>query len=553
MRRLAILTVLLLVAVCGVGGTAGGSVARPARTYWQAGVATVLPADAVTGTDQIVSLGSVSCASAGNCSAVGSYLTRAGSLEGLLVSETGGRWGPGIEAQLPADASTGNEDVSLNSVSCSSPGNCSAVGSYDGSAGSEALVVTETAGTWGAGVEAALPATATTTDQYASLESVSCPSDGNCTAVGGYHDSSGAGALAVTESAGTWQTGVEPNLPANASTTEPEAGLGSVSCSSAGNCSAVGIYIDASGDGPGLLLTETRGTWGTGVEAVLPANAATTEQFVDLPSVSCASAGNCSAVGKYNTDLSDDGVLLTETGGTWSPGVKAVLPSNGAPQDQVDLNAVSCPSPGSCAAVGAYVDRWGNIRSLVLSRTGGNWSTGREVALPGNAVKTSPNQLGGLYSVSCTSPGNCSAVGSYWARSGRGGHGLFVTETAGRWATGVQAVLRRNAPYAAYLTSVSCSSASHCSAAGGYQQAQGVLFSSSATPPCLVPRLEGESLTAAKQSVRAGHCSVGEIRRARSPRVRKGRVISQKPKPGLTLDHGAKVDFVVSTGENRQD
>jgi hypothetical protein len=125
-----------------------------------------------------------------------------------------------------------------------------------------------------------------------------------------------------------------------------------------------------------------------------------------------------------------------------------------------------------------------------------------------------------------------------------------VTETAGTWGTGVQAVLRQNALYGAYLTSVSCSTTRHCSAAGGYQQAQGVLFSSSATPPCLVPRLEGKTLTAAKRSIAVGQCSVGKIKHATS-RVKKGRVISQRPKAGVTLEHGARVSFVVSTGRNR--
>jgi len=549
MRRFAILTVLLLILLSAGGGMAGGSVAVPTSRYWGAGVKAALPANAATGTDRLVSLNSVSCASAGNCSAVGWYRTKANGEEGLLVSETDGRWTPGVEVVLPANAAK-IQDVSLNSVSCASAGNCSAVGYYDDASGSEALLVTETAGTWEAGIEAALPATATVTDQYASLNSVSCPSEGNCAAVGSYHDTSGAGALVVTESAGTWETGVEATLPANASTTEPDAGLTSVSCSSAGNCSAIGIYLDTSGNGPGLLLTETAGTWGTGVEAVLPANGATTQQFVGLTSVSCASAGNCSAVGTYNTDVSDDGVLLTETAGTWSTGIKAVLPANGAPQDQIDLNAVSCPSPASCAAVGAYVDHGGNIRSLVVSRTAGKWSPGLEVALPADAIKTAPNQLGGLNSVSCTSPGNCSAVGGYRSRD-RGGDGLFVTETAGRWGSGVQAVLRQNALYGAYLTSVSCSSTRHCSAAGGYQQEQGVLFSSSSTPPCLVPRLEGKTLTAAKRSIAVGQCSVGRIRHATSPRVEKGRVVSQRPKAGVTLGHGARVNFVVSTGRNR--
>jgi hypothetical protein len=151
--------------------------AARASTYWGLGVEAVLPADAATGADRVVSLNSVSCASAGNCSAVGWYRTKAAGEQGLLVSETGGRWRPGVEAVLPANATT-NQFVSLNSVSCTSAGNCTAVGSYLDSSGSEGLLLTETAGTWEAGVEAALPATAVTNDQYADIRSISCPRTG---------------------------------------------------------------------------------------------------------------------------------------------------------------------------------------------------------------------------------------------------------------------------------------------------------------------------------------------------------------------------------------
>jgi hypothetical protein len=235
----------------------------------------------------------------------------------------------------------------------------------------------------------------------------------------------------------------------------------------------------------------------------------------------------------------------------WAPGVKAVLPENASEPDQVNLYALSCPSDGSCVAVGEYVDRGGNIRGILLSQTADMWSNGVEAALPANAVRTPQNQLGGLDSVSCASAGNCTAVGSYSAKAG-GFDGLFVTETAGRWATGVEAV---DGPSISYdpgrLTTVSCSSAQRCSAAGGYQQAQGVLFSSTATPPCLVPRLKGKTLTAAKRSIRSGHCAVGKVKRAASREVKSGRVISQKPKPSVSLTHGAKVDLVVSTGRSR--
>src|SRR5438128_2219935 len=150
-------------------------------------------------------------------------------------------------------------------------------------------------------------------------------------------------------------SGVEATLPAGAGS-NPQVALGSVSCASAGNCGAVGTYFDSSNHQQGLLLSETAGTWATGVEASLPADAGS-DPAVNLTSVSCASAGNCSAVGLY-CDSSDhrQGLLLRESGRSWATGVEATLPANAGSNPLVALGSVSCASAGNCGAVGTYFD-----------------------------------------------------------------------------------------------------------------------------------------------------------------------------------------------------
>src|SRR5207245_2786970 len=173
------------------------------------------------------------------------------------------------------------------------------------------------------------------------LRSVSCASAGSCSAVGGYTDGSGhEQGLLLTEAAGTWATGVEATLPLNAGS-NPFASLNSVSCASAGNCSAVGGYHDSSSHAQGLLLTATRGTWATGTEAIPPPNAGSTP--VGSPSsVSCASAGNCSAVGDYyDSSVHEQGLLLAETAGTWATGVEAILPANAGSDPTASLGSLS--------------------------------------------------------------------------------------------------------------------------------------------------------------------------------------------------------------------
>jgi hypothetical protein len=106
----------------------------------------------------------------------------------MLLVETAGRWQRGLEAAQPRDPA-GGPNIRLSSVSCASQGNCTAVDSVRG------LLYTETAGTWSGGVEPALPANAEF-EFSGALDSVSCVSPGNsCSAVGSYKRPSGYGGL----------------------------------------------------------------------------------------------------------------------------------------------------------------------------------------------------------------------------------------------------------------------------------------------------------------------------------------------------------------------
>jgi hypothetical protein len=339
---------------------------------WATGVEPTLPANAGSPPQiTLTSVGLVSCASAGNCTAVGIYTDSSGNQQYLLLSETAGAWARGVEATLPANAGP-NHDVGLKSLSCASAGNCTAVGNYvDSSGNTQGLLLSETAGVWATGVEATLPANASS-EQDVNVTSVSCASAGNCTAVGNYSDSSyNPQGLLLRETAGAWATGVEATLPANANSTEynQDVLIDSVSCASAGNCTAVGSYDDSSGNRQGLLLSETAGAWAPGVQATLPANAGSPTD-VGLNSVSCVSAGNCTAVGSYDDgSYNQQGLLLSETVGAWATGVEATLPANAGPDPTVSLTSVSCASAGNCTAVGGYDDSSGNEQGLLISST----------------------------------------------------------------------------------------------------------------------------------------------------------------------------------------
>jgi FG-GAP-like repeat/FG-GAP repeat/PASTA domain len=65
---------------------------------------------------------------------------------------------------------------------------------------------------------------------------------------------------------------------------------------------------------------------------------------------------------------------------------------------------------------------------------------------------------------------------------------------------------------------------------------------------CTVQDVTQRKVSAAKQMIARANCRVGKIHRAHSKRVKRGRVISQKPRFGAVLPGGARVNLVVSRG-----
>jgi serine/threonine-protein kinase len=69
-------------------------------------------------------------------------------------------------------------------------------------------------------------------------------------------------------------------------------------------------------------------------------------------------------------------------------------------------------------------------------------------------------------------------------------------------------------------------------------------------PLCVVPKLKGKTLRAAKLALTKAKCSVGKVTKAFSATVRKGRVLSQTPKAGRKLAAGSKIGLKLSKGTN---
>jgi hypothetical protein len=251
--------------------------------------------------------------------------------------------------------------------------------------------------------------------QQAAVSSVVCSSAGNCTATGDYGQRKDTATyeysapFVVSETHGKWGTAREaPGSLARAGYVV----MRDLSCASAGNCTAVGyaisggLYVGEGGGSTGpqraFAISQVHGTWRDMTAVTLPRALRKKASFFN--SVSCVSAGNCTAGGVGGTT----GIIASQVRGTWHtaaevPGL-AALNHGGA-----GINVLSCSSPGTCSAGGGYMGSHSHNQSFVVSEVGGRWGRALEVA---GALNTGQ---GGLNALSCTASGFCSAAGFYYA------------------------------------------------------------------------------------------------------------------------------------------
>ena len=468
----------IAVSANGTGGPAS-SLGVSAAVRW--GHAIALP-----GTDGVVS---VSCASAGNCAVGGSYVGGSGG-QAVVASEVNGTWRTAIEVPGTAALNSGkNVGASADSVSCRSAGNCAAVGSYtDASGHQQAFVASEANGTWHKAIEvpgtAALNTGATAKNLGASADSVSCASAGNCAAVGSYTDASGGRrAFVVGEVNGTWRKAIEvpgtAALSTGATAQNLDTSVNSVSCPSAGNCAAVGWYTAASGWSRAFVASEVNGTWHKAIDVPGTAALSTGALSTGATAVSCPSAGTCAAGGFYSGGSGhEQAFVASEVNGTWHKAIEvpgtAALNTGATGFRGAWVQSVSCGSAGNCAAGGFYTGASGGQQAFVASKVNGTWHKAIEV--PGTAAlntgASADNDGAWVRSVSCGSAGNCAAGGFYTGASG-GQQAFVASKVNGTWHKAIEVPgsgslnTGSSGKPLAEVSSVSCPPAGNC-AAGGY-------------------------------------------------------------------------------------
>jgi hypothetical protein len=483
-------------------GASAGAAAPAAAGAWERAIK--VPGLAALQSPNQASLYSISCASGGDCAAVGQYddADGQGGGTGYIVSEHKGTWGkalniPGLGPDIrptrtggaPAaralagqrvtagfdsltaiassarDAGSGGPALipsgasQLYTVSCGAPGDCAAGGYVIGGPFVEALMVSERHGIWRNAIEVASQLNVAS---IARVWTVSCPSAGNCAASGTYSADADdfPFTFLVSESDGAWRSAIQ--MPGAGTAVNSDPFPWEISCSSAGNCAAGGSYYTGGPDGThqAFLVSERGGTWRPAFQ--VPGLAALNAGgSASIETVSCPSAGNCAAGGYYEDDDSLwHAFVVGEQHGVWGqamPVIGTASPSQEPSGAAVD--SISCASEGNCTAGGYDTTASGAIQAIVLTEHDGRW--GRKSAVLGN-----PGQV---ISVSCSAPGSC-AAGGYYIGVSQHYQAFVADQRHGRWSKAIEVpgTARLNRGGNAAVNSVSCPRKGPCSAAGYY-------------------------------------------------------------------------------------
>ena len=362
----------------------------------------------------------VACPAAGACVAVGSYTDSSDHRQVMATEQTGGVWGQAIEIEPPANAAS-DPQARVRSVACATSSACVAGGNYVNEDGErEAMVVVETSGSWGTASELELPANARSFP-FASIKSVACPAAGPCVAFGEYQDEATGTeeAMVATETGGTWGQASQIALPAHAGS-EPRSTLNSVACIASGPCIAVGKYTDENEDREAMVATETGGLWGQADEIASPANAAT-DPKVEFSSIShagsiaCPALGSCVIAGVYEDSAgATEAMSAEETGGVWDQASEIAPPANAASGNpKADEARVACAGAGVCVVIGSYKQEGGGTEAMVAEETGGIWGQASEIAPPANAAGNPGVIFGPIYCFASSSSSSCVGFGEY--------------------------------------------------------------------------------------------------------------------------------------------
>jgi hypothetical protein len=299
-----------------------------------------------------------------------------------------------------------------------------------------------------------LPGNQSKSYPYPTISNLACTTGAttDCAAVGYYSNDSGD-LLAhpfIDSGSGTSWTSIVAPVPGNAI----DDGAGTLTAVACGKtCAAIGRYSPDSGS-DGLIEGGSRGSWKP-VQA--PVNRADYTGYLAVVAcgTGCVAAGNQEVGGSGQFEP----LLERGSGASWTASVGS-LPANALkPDSHFSFTGATC-TDATCLVYGTYIDKNGLTQGLVETDSDGKWTAG-EVAYP---KSTGAGQEFTPEAAACQSTTRCTLVGIYDSTEDGAGWTAMDTGIKGSWAAVALPIRYVNSP----LNSVTCPSASSCTATGAF-------------------------------------------------------------------------------------
>lgn len=270
------------------------------------------------------------------------------------------------------------------------------------------------------------------------LASVSCPSRRGCLVAGTFIQHGRAVMFAARWNGARWRI---RRVPGPRGFRNP--GLQGLSCASTRNC--IGLLLVGGGQKPLFTVHWNGRRWELAQVAALPSGT-----HLSVGGVSCEPKGTCLAVGSFDSASGQPATLVERL---QSSGWSVQASANYMVYLSAGLNDVSCTSDTSCTAVGGA-----SSGPLVEHWDGSAWAI---QDLPPDTVSDT------FQAVSCPTPSGCAAVGSYAVNSQQS-QALASVSNNGHWS---MAQASPPGAIDSSLTGVSCATMTYCIAVGSYQSA----------------------------------------------------------------------------------
>jgi hypothetical protein len=414
---------------------------------------------------------SISCDKPGDCAAggftAGDPLTHDQMFHDVFAVEHGGRW---ATAHRVYAVSPAVRSSFINSVSCAQD-SCAAGGWFTGpdTSSQHAFVVNETKGTIGSPVE--VPGTPFTGGGSAAVIAVSCADAGACAAGG--HTVSKDGdeePFVADETSGSWGA-AQPLQDIDKLNKIGRGIVTAISCGAPGDCVAAGVYGDGNRVTHAFAAEEASGNWGP-ARPLQDMDKLTTGESEPM-SVSCSGPGSCAIAGFYDSpDFTQrQAFVIDERHGFWGPAQQVPGTADRNINHFATVNSVSCTAPGECTAVGYYSTPDGR-HQYVTQEQGGTWQPAiRDLTRkgsPGNGFGVEAN------AVSCGAPRNCVVTGEF-ADAKNGSHLFVLNQVDGSWGKirELPGSAKLNVQKFGRMLTVSCATAGNCAVGGFYEDAGG--------------------------------------------------------------------------------